>query len=56
MKYYVLKAQQIIAETFSREEAIELVERYQARETHYLLRAEFSIIEGKPQEFIKCSK
>lgn len=42
-----------MAETFSREEALELIRTYQARETHYLLRSEFSIIEGKPQEFIK---
>ena len=56
MRYYVLKDQQIIAVTFSREEALEVIERRQARETHYLLRSEFSIIEGKPQEFIKYQK
>lgn len=56
MKFYVLKDGVLIAETFSREEALELIERRQARETHYLLRACFSIIEGKPQEFIKYPK
>lgn len=55
MKYYVLKDQQIKAVTSSREEALELIRIHQARETHYI-RSEFSIIEGKPQEFIKYPK
>lgn len=55
MKYYVLKDQQITAETSDREEALKLIRTYQTRETHYI-RSEFSIIEGKPQEFIKYPK
>ena len=35
----------------TREEAVEMIRRYQARETHPILRSEFSIIEGE-EEFI----
>lgn len=52
MRFYVLKDQSLIGETSTKEEAVEMIHAHQKRETHYLLRAEFSIIEGKPQEFI----
>lgn len=52
---HIIKDQQINAEVSSKEEALELIRNYQARETHYI-RSEFSIIEGKPQEFIKYPK
>ena len=52
-RYYILKDGCLIAMTFNKEEAVEIIHTRQARETHYLLRSEFSIIKGEPQEFVK---
>ena len=51
-RFYVIKDNELIAETSTREAAVDLIRSYQEHETHYLLRAEFSIIEGPRQEFI----
>lgn len=55
MKYYVIKDGTIIAETTTKEAAIALIRTYQAQERHFI-RAEFSVIEGEPQVFIKYLK
>ena len=46
-RYHVMKDFQIVASTSSKEEAIEMVRMYQARETHYMLRSDYSIICGQ---------
>ena len=53
-RYHIIKDSEIVASTATREEAIEMIRLYQARETHYLLKASFSIIKGN-QEFIPYS-
>lgn len=50
-RYYIFRESQQIAATATREEAVSLIRMYQQRETHYLLRAEFSIIYGT-EEFV----
>lgn len=52
MYYYVLKDSQVIGRTCDKESAIRMIRGYQKEETHYLLRAEFSIIKGEAEEFI----
>lgn len=54
-RYYIFKDSQQIAATATREEAVSLIRMYQQRETHYLLRAEFSIIYGE-EEFVPYLK
>lgn len=54
--YYILKDGRCVATTFDRENAIDLIRAYQANETHYLLRANFSIIEGNAEEFVSYEK
>lgn len=51
MRYYVLKDDSIVASTATKEQAIQLIRLYQEQETHYLLKAEFSIIHGE-QKFV----
>lgn len=51
-KFYIVKDGTIVAETSHRKEALDLIHVYQSQETHFLLRATFSIIEGGPEEFI----
>lgn len=54
--YYVIKDGVIQARTSSKEDAINLIRVYQKAETHPFLKAEFSIIEGKEEEFIKYKR
>lgn len=56
MRYYVLKDQSVIGETATKEAAIDMIRAEQKFETHPWLKANFSIIEGKPQEFIGYPK
>ena len=51
MRYYIFKDGTMEASTATREKAIELIRSYQEQETHYLLKASFSIIAGE-EEFI----
>ena len=50
-RYYIFRDGTMIGATSTREEAVEMIRQKQKRETHPLLRAEFSIIFGK-EEFI----
>lgn len=50
-RFYIFKDGTQKASTATRELAIDLIRQYQALETHPLLRAEFSMIEGE-EEFI----
>lgn len=49
--FYIFKDGKMEARTANRESAIDLIRVYQEKETHPILRAEFSIIEGN-EEFI----
>lgn len=51
MRYYIFKDGTMIGSTPTREEAIEMIRARQARETHFMLKAEFSMICGE-EEFI----
>lgn len=53
--FYIFKDGTIQARTADRESAIDLIQSYQKRETHPILKAQFSIIEGK-EEFIPYKK
>lgn len=44
--FYVMKDGQNIGRTGSRAAALDMIRQAQARETHYMLRANFSIIAG----------
>ena len=50
-RFYVFKDGTMQGSTPTKEEAIELIHQRQKRETHPILRSEYSIIEGK-EEFI----
>lgn len=52
--FYIVKDGKIEAQTGTRENALDLIRAYQEKETHFLLRANFSIIEGI-EEHIKYS-
>ena len=54
-RFYIFKDGTMIGATSTKEEAIEMIRQRQKRETHPILRSEFSIIEGV-QEFIKYEK
>ena len=45
-RYYIFKDCTQIGSTETRDEAIDIIRQRQKRETHYLLRSEFSIIYG----------
>ena len=51
VRYHVFKDGTEVGETSTRENAIDMIRSYQSRETHYMLRASFSIIKGEV-EFI----
>jgi hypothetical protein len=51
MRYHIFKDGQLIGSTATREEAIDMIRTKQARETHFMLKPEFSIIYGQ-EEFI----
>lgn len=50
-RYHIFKDGQQIGSTCDRSDAIEMIRQHQKRETHFLLRSEFSIIYGE-EEFI----
>lgn len=50
-RYYILKDGTMIGATPTKEEAIEMIRAHQKRETHFMLKAEFSIIKGV-EEFV----
>ncbi len=50
-RFYVFKDGKQCGSTATRETAIDMIHEHQKLETHYLLRSEFSIIEGE-EEFI----
>lgn len=45
-RFYILKDGTMQGSTTTRESAIDLIHQYQKQETHPILRAEFSLIEG----------
>lgn len=49
MKYFIVKDGQIEASCATHENALALIRAYQQRETHYILKAEFSIIKGEEE-------
>ena len=50
-RYHIFKDGELICSTATRDQAVMMIRQYQAQETHYLLRSEYSIIFGR-QEFI----
>ncbi len=50
-RFYIFKDGLQQASTSTKKAAIDLIRQYQAEETHYMLRSEYSIIEGT-EEFI----
>ena len=50
-RFYVFKDGRMEGSTVTREQAIDMIRQYQKHETHPILRAEFSMIEGE-EEFI----
>jgi hypothetical protein len=48
-RYHVLKDGSIVCTTSTRESAIDMIRQYQSKETHYMLRASFSIIAGEEE-------
>lgn len=51
--FYIVKDGKIEGRTATKESAIDMIRQYQKLENHPLLRAEFTIIEGKAEETIK---
>lgn len=45
-RYYIFKDGQNIGSFETREEAIEMIRTRQKRETHFMLKSEFSVIKG----------
>lgn len=54
-KYYIIKDGKIEASTSTKESAVDLIRSYQKRETHPILKAQFSVIKGI-EEFISYEK
>lgn len=57
-RFYIFKDRVMIGATPTREQAISFIRQEQQFETHYMLKASFSIIEGT-EEFVdyqKCMK
>ena len=54
-RYYIFKDCTQIGSTETRDEAIDMIRQRQKRETHYLLKSEFSIFYGC-EEFIHYEK
>lgn len=50
-RYYIFESGKMIAAAPTREEAIDIIRRHQAREMQYYIRNEYSIIKGT-EEFI----
>jgi len=55
MRYYIFKDGMQIGSTTDKESAIDMIRVKQARETHPILRSEFSIIKGE-EEFVPYKK
>lgn len=53
MKYYITENNLIIAETSSKIAALDLIREYKEQGKYSSAPPEYSIIEGKPREFIK---
>jgi hypothetical protein len=49
-RYFVLKDSTVIGSTATKSAAVDMVKSYQAQETHYMLRANFSIIDGEEED------
>lgn len=45
-RYYIFKDGQVLGSTATEEAALDMIRAYQAKETHPVLRAEFSYIKG----------
>lgn len=54
-RYYILKDGKLEGSTTTRESAIAMIRAFQKQETHYMLKAEFSIIKGE-EEIIPYKK
>lgn len=54
-RFYVFKDGTQLGSAATRDAAIALIRQYQKHETHYMLRAEFSIIYGE-EEFIPYTR
>ena len=50
-RFYVFKDGRMEGSAATREQAIDMIRQYQKHETHPILRAEFSMIEGE-EEFV----
>ena len=48
-RYHVFKDGLLVCTTSTRESAIDMIRQYQAKETHFMLRASFSIIAGEEE-------
>ena len=48
-RFYIFKDGTMEASTTTKKQALDLIRAYQKLETHYLLRANFSIIEGEEE-------
>ena len=48
-RFYVFKDGTQVGSTVTREQAIDMIRQYQKHETHPILRAEFSMIEGEEE-------
>lgn len=51
-RFYVFQDGKMIGAAGTREEAVDMIRQHQRRETHYLVRSEYSIIFGE-EEFVK---
>ena len=54
-RWYIFEDAKQVAATATKKEALEMVRQYQARQTHYLLKAEYSLIYGE-EEFVSYKK
>lgn len=54
--FYIFKDGKMEGRCATRESAINMIRQYQKDETHYILKAEFTIIEGKQEETIPYEK
>ncbi len=49
IRYHIFKDGMLQATTSTRESAIDLIRQYQKQETHFMLKANFSIIKGEEE-------
>ena len=55
-RYYILKDGIIQGSTATKENAIAMIREYQKMETHYILKAEFSVLTVTEEETIKYER